>query len=94
MNVAWWNWSWLAVVLPTAAIGFFLGVLLRRLWEDDDQKVSVARRACLIVAIAAWTAAYLHVAPLATNAIAFGALAIRQGLYGLRKRTAARAMGT
>jgi hypothetical protein len=94
MNLAWLNWSWLVVILPTAGIGLLLGGFLRRLWEGDDQKLSLAGRACIIVAIAAWSAAFFHIVPLATNATAFGALAVRLGLYGLRKRSSARAIGT
>jgi hypothetical protein len=89
MNVAWLNWSWLVAILPTAGIGFLLGAFLRRLWEDDEQKVSLAGKVCITAAIAAWSAAYFSIAPLATNATAFGALAIRQGLYGLRNRSSA-----
>lgn len=94
MNWTWLNWSWLVVVLPAAGTGFFLGAFFRRLWEDDDQKVHLAGRTCIIVAIVAWSAAFFYVVPLATNAIAFGALAVRQGLHRSRKRSLWRAMDT
>ena len=78
------NWTWLVAALPAGGAGFLLGAVLRRRWEDDNQEIRRAGRACLLVAIVAWCAAFFHVVPLASNVIALVALAIRVGLYHSR----------
>jgi hypothetical protein len=94
MNWNWLNWSWLAVILPAAAVGFCIGVLLKKRWEHDGQNVHRVGRTCIGVAVAAWSAAFFYVDPLATNAIAFGALAVRQGISRSSTDSLRRAMNT
>jgi len=47
-----------------------------------------------VVAIAAWGAAFFNIVPLAGNATAVAALAIRAGLYQSRKRSSSGAVAT
>ena len=86
------NWTWLMVALPAGGAGFLLGAVLRRRWEDNSQEIRRIGRACILVAIAAWSAAFFNIVPLASNAIALVALAARVGLYHRGRRTSTRAV--
>ena len=88
------NWSWLVVALPAGGAGFLLGVVLSRRWDDDNEVTRLVGSACIMVAIAAWGAAFFNLVPLASNATAVAALAIRVGLSQSRKRSSSRALDT
>lgn len=73
------SWTWLTVALPAGAAGFLLGAVLQRRWEE--QEIHRAGRACIVIAIAAWSAAFFNIVPLASNVTALVASAARVGLY-------------
>ncbi len=88
------NWPWLVVALPAGGAGLLLGVVLSRKWDDDNEVTCLVGGACIVVAIAAWGAAFFNIVPLAGNATAVAALAIRVGLYQSRKRSSSGAVAT
>lgn len=75
------NWTWLLVALPAGGAGFLLGAVLQRRWQEHRQEIHRAGRACILIALAAWSAAFFNIVPLASNVTALVALAARVGLH-------------